>query len=148
MTDYRPFSPIPCVTKLRRAGIKVNRHMADSFLDVKFKNGVIEMPDINLDDSMCLLLVNCVAFEQLCNISKHFSIYVTLLDCLVNTAKDIDYLCDRRVIDNFLGTDTEAAQFINKLGKDLTIYKDRGDDDDYFLLDVFGDVKSSIIGKG
>ena len=105
------------------------------------------MPDMNLDNAMCSLLVNCVAFEQLCNISKHFSIYVMLLDCLVNTTKDINYLCDRRVIDNFLGTDTEAVQFINKLGKDLTIYKDHGDDNDYFLLDIFGDVNKYYYQK-
>jgi hypothetical protein len=75
----------------------------------------------------------------LCNISKYFSVYATLLDCLVNTARDVDYLCDYHVIDNFFGTDAEAAQFINNLGKDLTIYKDRGDNDDFFfLLDVFG----------
>jgi hypothetical protein len=121
--------------------------MVDIFLDVKFKSGVIEMPDINLDNAMCSLLVNCVAFEQSCNISKHFSIYATLLDCLVNTTRDIDYLCDRCVIDNFFGTDTDAAQFINNLGKDLTIYKDLGDDDDYFLLDVFGDVNKYYYRK-
>ncbi|XP_059455189.1 UPF0481 protein At3g47200-like [Corylus avellana] len=114
-TRIRPFNPIPCVTKLRRAGIKVNRHTADTFLDVKFKNGVIKMPDIILDDSMCSLLVNCVAFEQSCNISKYFSNYAMLLDCLVNTARDVDYLCDHRVIDNYFGTDAEAAQFINNL---------------------------------
>jgi hypothetical protein len=137
INDYRPFSLIPCVTMLRRAGIKVKRHIADTFLDVKFKNGVIRMPDIILDDSMCTLLVNCVAFEQSCNISKHFSIYTTLLDCLVNTAKDINYLCDRGVIGNFVGTDARVAQFINDLGRGLNIYNDRDDDDYFFLFDVF-----------
>ncbi|XP_059455187.1 UPF0481 protein At3g47200-like [Corylus avellana] len=140
--DYGPFNLIPCVTKLRRAGIKVNRHMADSFLDVKFNNGVIEMPDINLNNKMCSLLVNCVAFEQYsCNIFKHFSIYAMLLDCLVNTARDVDHLYDRHVIDNFFGTDAETAQFINNLGKDLIINKDHShDNDNSFLLELFGDV--------
>jgi hypothetical protein len=101
---------------------------------------VIQMPDIILNDLMCSLLVNCMAFKQSCNISKHFSIYATLLDYLVNTAKDIDYLCGRGVIGNFLGTDEEAAKFINFLGKDLTIYNDRDDNNYFFLLDVFGGV--------
>ncbi|XP_059455190.1 UPF0481 protein At3g47200-like [Corylus avellana] len=43
--NYKPFSPIPCVTKLRHAGIKVNRHMADNFFDVKFKNGILMYND-------------------------------------------------------------------------------------------------------
>jgi hypothetical protein len=141
INDYRAFSLIPCVTMLRRAGIKVKRHISDTFLDVIFKNGVIQMPNIILDDSMCSLLVNCVAFEQSCNISKHFSIYATLLDCLVNTAKDIHYLCDRGVIGNFVGTDAGVAEFINDLGRGLNIYNDRDDHDDYFFLfNVFGGV--------
>jgi hypothetical protein len=78
--------------------------------------------------------------RAMCNISKHFSIYTMLLDCLVNTARDVDYLCDQGIIGNFIGTDDEAAQFINDLGKGLTIYNDRDDDDDFFLLDVFGGV--------
>ena len=138
--DYRPFSLIPRVTKLCRAGIKVKRNMADTFLNVKFKNGVIQMPDIIFDDSMCSLLLSCVAFKQSCNISKHFSIYPMLLDCFVNTVKDIDYLYGCGVIGNFLGTDEEAAKFINALDKDLTIYNNRNDDDYFFWLDVFGGV--------
>jgi hypothetical protein len=48
------------------------------------------------------------------------------LDCLVNTAGDIEYLCDHKVIENYIETDNEAAQFINNLGKGLIF------DCDYF----------------
>jgi hypothetical protein len=101
---------------------------------------VIRMPDIILDHLMCSLLVNCVAYEQSCNISKYFSIYTMLLDYLVNTIRDVDYLCDQGVIGNFIGTDAKVAQFINNLDRGLTIYNDRDDDYDFFLLDVLGDV--------
>jgi hypothetical protein len=116
---YRPFDTIPSVSKLRRAGIKVNPRK-DCFLVAEFRSGAIEMPNIILNDLMCSFLVNCVAFEQFYNSSKHFSVYALLLDCLVNTAGDVEYLCDRHVIDNYIGTDVEAASFINILGKDLT----------------------------
>ena len=36
---------------------------------------------------------------------------------------------------------------MNNLGKDLTIYKDYGDNDDYFLLDIFGDVNKYYYRK-
>ncbi|XP_059462727.1 UPF0481 protein At3g47200-like [Corylus avellana] len=139
--QFKLFSPIPspCVTKLRRVGIKIKGDMADSFLEVKFKRGVIEMPVIALDHEMCSFLVNCVAFEQCHRCSTHFSIYATFLDGLVNTDKDIEYLCDRRIIANSFGTDNDAAVFINNLGKDLTIYRDYKIDNDY-LLDFFEDV--------
>ncbi|XP_059462742.1 UPF0481 protein At3g47200-like [Corylus avellana] len=133
------FSPTPCVTKLRRAGIKIKRDMPDSFLEVKFKGGVIEMPVIALDHQMCSLLVNCVAFEQCHNCSTHFSIYATFLDGFVNTDKDIEYLSDRRIIANSFGTDAEAAGFINNLGQDLTIYNEY-DNNTSYLIEFFLDV--------
>ncbi|XP_059462724.1 UPF0481 protein At3g47200-like [Corylus avellana] len=125
---YKPFNTIPSVSKLRHAGIKVNPRK-DCFLVAEFLNGAIEMPNIILNDLMCSLLVNCVAFEQSYNnSSKHFSVYALFLDCLVNTVGDVEYLCDRRVIDNYIGTNLDAAGFINILGKDLTF------DIDYFNL--------------
>ncbi|KAJ6678746.1 hypothetical protein OIU85_009233 [Salix viminalis] len=82
-----PSTPtIESISKLRRAGIKLRQgNPADSFLVVKFKNGVLEMPTITIDDNMSSFLLNCVAFEQ-CHSgsSMHFTAYATLLDCLVN----------------------------------------------------------------
>jgi hypothetical protein len=116
---YRPCDTIPCISKLRRAGIKVNPRKNDNFLIVDFQNGVIEMPTIILNDLMCSFLVNCVAFEQCYKkSSKNFSVYALFLDCLVNTAGDVEYLCDHRVIENYI--ENEAANFINNLGKGLT----------------------------
>lgn len=78
------------------------------------------MPIIILNELMCSFLVNSVAFEQCHNKSpKHFSVYALFLDCLVNTAGDVEYLCDHGVIENYFETDV-AASFINDLGKGLT----------------------------
>ncbi|XP_059462729.1 UPF0481 protein At3g47200-like [Corylus avellana] len=110
---------IPSISKLRRAGIKVKPRENDNFSKVNFEHGVIEMPKIILNDLMCSFLVNCVAFEQSHRkCSQHFSVYALLLDCLVNTAGDVDYLCDYGVIENYIETD--AVTFINNLGKCVT----------------------------
>lgn len=128
---------IQSVSKLRRAGIKLGQgDRADSFLVVKFKNGVVEMPAITIDDTMSSLLLNCVAFEQ-CHSgsSKHFTTYATLLDCLVNTFKDVEYLCDCNIIENYFGTDSEVARFINDLGKEVAF-----DIEMCYLSGLFSDV--------
>ncbi|KAI3696695.1 hypothetical protein L6452_29179 [Arctium lappa] len=120
--DSRPPSHIiHTISKLRRAGIKLKRSKAESFLVVKFKYGVIHMPTITIDDFMCTFLLNSVAFEQ-CHsgCSKHFTTYVTLLDSLINTTKDVGYLCDSNIIENYLGTETDVATFINNTGKDIS----------------------------
>ncbi|KAK4749933.1 hypothetical protein SAY87_027382 [Trapa incisa] len=132
-----PTHVIQCVSKLRRAGIWL-RCMKDhhSFLLISFRDGVLEMPKIVIDDFMSSLLLNCVAYEQCYHSSsKHITTYATLLDCLVNTHKDVEYLCDQNIIENHLGTDSEVAKFINNLGKDIAFDIDR-----CYLAQVFEDV--------
>ncbi|KAK4834038.1 hypothetical protein QYF36_015620 [Acer negundo] len=119
-TKNKPTHVIHRISKLRRAGIKLDPVKGESFLVVKFRHGVIDMPTITIDDFMTSFLLNCVAYEQ-CNpsCSKHFTTYATLLDYLINTTKDVEYLCDRNIIENNLGTDAEIVQFINSMGKDV-----------------------------
>ena len=105
-------------------------------MNVTFKNGVIEMPTITVDDFMSSFLLNCVAFEQCYSAcSKHFITYVTLLDCLINTYRDVEYLYDRNIIENYFGTDGQVAHFINNAGKDVAI-----DMDLCYLSQLFNDV--------
>lgn len=117
---------IQCISSLRRAGINLKTNHEHSFLAVKFRRGVIEMPTVALDDFMSSFLLNCVAYEQ-CHgsCSKHITTYATLLDCLINSAKDVEFLSDRCIIENYFGTDTEVARFINNLGKDVSLDIDR-----------------------
>lgn len=128
-----PTHVIQCISKLRRAGIKLRPRIEETFLAIKFNNGVIEMPTITIDDFMSSFLINCVAYEQ-CHVdcSKHVTTYATFLDCLVNTNKDVEYLCDCNIIENYFGTDFEIATFINNLGKDVMF-----DIDECHLLELF-----------
>lgn len=124
------------VCKLRRAGININPGKAESFLVVNFRRGVIEMPPLTIDDFMGSLLLNCVAFEQ-CHGSRtrHFTDYATLLDCLVNSYKDVEYLCERNIFENFFGSEGEVARFINDMGKETAF-----DINNCYLSKLFSDV--------
>ncbi|TMW88615.1 hypothetical protein EJD97_018316 [Solanum chilense] len=131
--DHSPTNVIQCISKLRRAGIKLRPRKEETFLAIKFNNGCIEMPTITIDDFMSSFLINCVAYEQ-CHVdcSKHMTTYATFLDCLVNTQHDVEYLCDCNIIENYFGTDYEIANFINNLGKDVMF-----DIDECYLLELF-----------
>ncbi|KAL1821282.1 hypothetical protein DCAR_0417673 [Daucus carota subsp. sativus] len=131
-----PSHVIHCVSKLRRAGIKLKPGKSTSFLVIKFSHGVLEMPSISMDDFMSSFLINCVAYEQ-CHksCSKHMTTYTTMLDCLINTSKDVEYLWDHDIVENFYGTDSELARLINNMGKDVTLDIDR-----CYLAKVFNDV--------
>lgn len=120
MSEYWPSADlIPCATKLRTVGIKFKpAKEVDNFLKIKFSNGVLKIPPIAFDDSAASILFNCVAFERrypYC--SKHFSAYAIFMDSLINTAKDVAFLSDNKIIDNYFGTDEEVAHFFNALGK-------------------------------
>ncbi|KAK4432535.1 hypothetical protein Salat_1015700 [Sesamum alatum] len=135
-SKYTNTHVIQCISKLRRAGIRLKPGSDESFLVIKFRRGVIEMPTITIDDFMSSFLQNCVAYEQ-CHrdCSKHMTTYATLLDCLINTAKDAEYLCDKNIIENYFGTDAEVARLINNLGKDVSF-----DIDMCYLSELFNEV--------
>ncbi|KAJ8899566.1 hypothetical protein K2173_018540 [Erythroxylum novogranatense] len=135
---HMPSNIIHCVSKLRRAGIKMKPAKADSFLVVNFRHGVIEMPTITIDEFMSSFLLNCVAYEQCHNgSSNHFTTYATLLDCLVNTYKDVEYLSDNNIVENYFGTDAEVARLLNNLGKEVAFDIER-----CYLAQLFNDVHS------
>ncbi|CAM8881301.1 unnamed protein product [Rhodiola kirilowii] len=130
---------IHCVSKLRKAGIQLTVLKAsETFLDVKYRRGVIQMPRITIDDMMSYFLYNCVAFEQ-CqkDASNHFTTYTMFLDCLVNSAQDVEFLSDYGIMENYLGSDEEVAKLVNNLANDVFI-----DMNDLYLSGLFDDVHS------
>ncbi|KAG6660670.1 hypothetical protein CIPAW_03G120900 [Carya illinoinensis] len=124
---------IPCVSKLLRSGIKVNLVKESSFLSVRFKRGVIEMPGISIDDFMVSFLINCIVFEEeRNNTTKHFMSYAHFLNCLVNSDKDVEYLSERRVIDNYVGSDGDLEKHVSHLGRSLLFGFDQ-----FYLSNLF-----------
>ncbi|OMO89069.1 hypothetical protein COLO4_19963 [Corchorus olitorius] len=135
---------IPSAEKLRRAGIKFKpRKSTESFVDIKFSDGVLQIPTLTLDDFSCSLLLNCVAFEQFHrHCSTDITTYATFMGCLINTAGDAGFLRDKKIIENYVGTDDQVALFFNNIGKDMAT-----DICDSYLSDLFIDV-NKYISKG
>ena len=106
-------------TQLHEAGVKFQvNNSSKCLLDIKFdfKNGVLEMPCLELYDQTEALIRNVMAFEQYCFGEKtYLRDYYLFLDCLVNTTRDIDFLCDKGIIRNYLGDNKAATSLVNKL---------------------------------
>ncbi|XVF05226.1 hypothetical protein REPUB_Repub05bG0153700 [Reevesia pubescens] len=127
---------IPSAGKLRLAGIQFKPGKSDSFLDVKFSNGVLQIPLLTIDDFSSSVFLNCVAFEQCYNhCSNHITTYATFMGCLINTHSDAGFLCDRKIIENYYGTDEEIARFFNNVRKDVAF-----DIEKSYLSKLFEDV--------
>ncbi|KAK9950276.1 hypothetical protein M0R45_005774 [Rubus argutus] len=69
--------------------------------------------------------------------SKHITTYAAFMSCLVRTPADATFLCDRNIIENYLGTNEEVADFFRNLSKDVPF-----DIDQSFLCNLFNDVNN------
>ncbi|XXG44917.1 hypothetical protein AAC387_Pa02g0146 [Persea americana] len=124
MSKHKPPPPpktIPTVTELQEAGVKFKRKKAKSFLDIKFKRGLIEIPRLTISDITNSLFRNFIAFEQcLPWSSAHFTSYCIFMDSLINTPRDVQLLYQSDIIEHVLGSHEEVAILFNKLCKGIT----------------------------
>ncbi|KAI6685276.1 hypothetical protein NL676_031189 [Syzygium grande] len=122
--------------KLDQAGVKFRPRKTHSILDIKFKNGILEIPVLTIDDFWSSLFLNFVAFEQCyCHSTKHITTYATFMGCLINTPADAGFLGDHKIVENYFGTDKEVARFFNNVGKDVVFDIHRS-----YLSNVFVEV--------
>ncbi|PIA28672.1 hypothetical protein AQUCO_06800092v1 [Aquilegia coerulea] len=119
---------IPNATALHDAGVKFRNNtnsQVKCILDVKFSNGMLEMPMIEVCDTTESELRNMIAFEQcISGDTRYLSDYVTLMDCLIDTPNDAALLRKYEIINNMLGNNEAVKQVFNKLGKCIALRKE------------------------
>ncbi|XP_026459897.1 putative UPF0481 protein At3g02645 [Papaver somniferum] len=109
---------IPSAKELSRAGVRFRKGSSKGgFLDVNFikKEGILEIPPINLCNGTETLFRNLIACEQLYKGSYVMSSYATLMDCLINSTEDVKILRKKEIITSYLGCDEDVADIFNKL---------------------------------
>ncbi|XP_042970067.1 UPF0481 protein At3g47200-like isoform X2 [Carya illinoinensis] len=114
---------MPSATSLVEAGVKLRRSEYKSILDMKFINGVLEIPPLLIQETTETVFRNLVSFEQCyANCDAWFTSYVVLLQNLINTAKDLDILCENEIIDKWSNLE-DAPQFFNKIYNNTYVKK-------------------------
>ncbi|KAJ4722904.1 hypothetical protein OWV82_006336 [Melia azedarach] len=124
---------ICCATEIQEAGIKFQK-VEDGFLfDIKFENGVLKIPTLQIGDTSEAIFRNLIAYEQFAHNKNptHILDYVKFMDCLINSSKDAELLRRRGIIDNWLGDDEVIATLINRLGDAVVL------GDNFFYAEVF-----------
>ncbi|XP_042504281.1 UPF0481 protein At3g47200-like isoform X2 [Macadamia integrifolia] len=94
------------VTQLHEAGVKFEVGRGKCLLDLSFKNGVLAIPCINIEDWTESLFRNMIAFEQLhCSLPnpKFITDYATLLDGIIASSKDVILLREHGIIKSLVG---------------------------------------------
>ncbi|KAJ6765796.1 PROTEIN putative (DUF247)-RELATED-RELATED [Salix purpurea] len=122
LEEYHPSEQsIQCVTQLRPSGIKFRPRKCDSFLDINFRNRVLQIPSVTINDFTSTVLVNCVALEHYEEKkSKYFTDYVSFMNCLIDQPRDVTFLCSEGIITRFSQDDKYVADLFNTLGKNVT----------------------------
>ncbi|KAL7219960.1 hypothetical protein ACSBR2_012926 [Camellia fascicularis] len=107
--------------QLQEAGIKFQKIEGPDLFDIRFVNGTMEIPTLQVEDSTESFLRNMVAYEQyLPDTSRnHFTSYYVFMDYLVNTSEDVEILTDHGIIRNLLGDNEVVATMLNKLGNNI-----------------------------
>ncbi|GKU99418.1 hypothetical protein SLEP1_g12273 [Rubroshorea leprosula] len=139
--EHKSWRYIRSATELREAGIdfkvvKTKENEKSCLFDIKFEKGILEMPKVTIEDDTESLYRNLIAWEQLANGSPAFlTQYVSVMDSLINSGKDVELLCKKGIIDNWLGDDESVAVLFNRLRDHTTLYSRQ-----FFYAGLFKDV--------
>ncbi|XP_021835110.2 UPF0481 protein At3g47200-like [Spinacia oleracea] len=106
----------PGVGDLHDAGVKFVVNRSDSLLDIEFKDGVLYIPKLEVEDHTESILLNLSVFEQCHYHSDSYIVdYILLMDVLITTLKDVDILLSSGIITNALGNNEEVAHLFNTI---------------------------------
>lgn len=129
-TIFTPLTPstIPCARELKDAGIEIKRkRQTDSFLDVTFSNGRLEIPRIRAYNVSNAILRNLIAFEQLYpDRGTHVTDFTYLIDCLIDTADDVAILRDADILVSTMGSNKAVASLFNRMCKKVVVEPKNG----------------------
>ncbi|KAK4590944.1 hypothetical protein RGQ29_021228 [Quercus rubra] len=110
-------------TQLHEAGVKFKVSSSKCLLELNFTNGVLEIPCICLADRTETVTRNIMAYEQChCFEEPYITDYYFILDFLINTTRDVDLLCDKKIIVNYLGDSSAAMSMFNNLNKEISLF--------------------------
>ncbi|GMP51027.1 hypothetical protein CsSME_00017417 [Camellia sinensis var. sinensis] len=114
------------VTRLRGTGIKFRKKDSSIFTEIEFKKGTLLIPPLLIHGSTRSTFLNLMAFEQCYpDCGRHITSYVSFMDGLIDSSKDVEHLVVKGIISHHLGSDEDVATLINNLRKEMTFYTNK-----------------------
>ncbi|XP_073266571.1 UPF0481 protein At3g47200-like isoform X2 [Populus alba] len=104
---------------LRKGGVKFQVSKDKCLFNVHFKNGVLKIPLLEVDDSLERFVRNVMAWEYCSKPSEAHMIsnYFKFMDHLIDRAEDVALLAEEGIIKNWLGDDAAVSKLINNLSQ-------------------------------
>ncbi|OWM67648.1 hypothetical protein CDL15_Pgr024733 [Punica granatum] len=105
-------------TELRNLGVRFKGVARSKFYDITFENGLLEIPVIQIDDGTEGRFRNLIAYEEhYVRENKYIGDYMSFMDGLVNTPKDVELLRHKGIIESLMGDDEVIATMFNNMCK-------------------------------
>ncbi|KAJ4951402.1 hypothetical protein NE237_028234 [Protea cynaroides] len=107
-------------TELKKATVKFKKSKTTRFSDISFKEGVLRIPAINVDDLTESVLRNLIALEQSHQYDTKYVIsYAVFMDDLINSPEDVRLLQVEEIFESLTNLE-EVAELFNQLLKEVT----------------------------
>lgn len=128
---------IPCATQLREARVKFTTTLERNMFDIRFSNGVMEIPTLRIDDQTECQLRNLMAYEQYGhdNHPKYVTDYVIFIFHLIRSPVDVELLRRKGILENWVSDDEAVSSMFNKIGHFIT-----PSDESFYCSEVFDNV--------
>ncbi|OWM74808.1 hypothetical protein CDL15_Pgr004575 [Punica granatum] len=105
-------------TKLRELGVRFKGVEKSKFYDITFENGLLKIPIIKIEDVTEGRFRNLIAYEEhYVRKNKYIGDYMSFMDDLVNTPKDVELLRHHGIIESLMGDDEVIAAMFNNMCK-------------------------------
>ncbi|KAJ4869851.1 Uncharacterized protein Rs2_48576 [Raphanus sativus] len=118
-TTFKVFNA-PEATELLNAGVKLKPAETSScLLDLKFADGVLEIPTISINDFTEPIYRNIIVFEQCHCSDKIFTEYIRLLSFFIGSPVGADILIRSEIFVNDLGIAEDVSKLFNSMCQEV-----------------------------
>ncbi|XP_071677599.1 UPF0481 protein At3g47200-like [Lolium perenne] len=110
-------------TQYHEAGIEFrirmySEHTPHSLLDIKLRDGILEIPFLLVDEETNVLFRNFIALEQTCpRVGNDVTAYIIFMAKLMSMPDDVALLARKGVIAHHMRTDKDVSQLFTRLTK-------------------------------
>ncbi|KAJ6693344.1 hypothetical protein OIU85_004142 [Salix viminalis] len=109
-------------TSLNEVGIVLRKGTTRNMFDLKFRNGVLEIPPLLIHGSTVSLFQNLIAYEQLSRgTPQYITSYFALMSRLVYDRSDAELLEGKGIIENEMGGWKDVSELFNDMCKQVVV---------------------------
>ena len=95
-----------------------SEHNPHSLLDIKLRDGILEIPFLFVDEETIVFFRNLIALEQTCpQVGNYVTAYTVFMAKLMSMPDDVALLARKGVIAHHMRTDRDVSQLFTRLTK-------------------------------